>query len=73
MPVTEKEIFVRMCFQFGENHTTRVIFVGKVQTVELEVGELRVTSLLNFTMTKWFVVTAGSLLKVKFHFSSNVA
>lgn len=81
MPVTEKEIFSKMCFQFGEHHTRIWLYfcgfpienssqqkaalrpgvirsgVGKVRTVELEVGELPVTGLLSFAMTKWIVVT----------------
>lgn len=90
VPVTEKEIFSKMFFQFGENNTPVWLYfcgfprenssqqktalrpgvirsgVGEVRTVELEVKELRVTSLLNFTMTKWFVVTIISLFKMKF-------
>lgn len=88
VPVTEKDIFSKMLFQFGENNTPVWLYfcgfprenssqqkttlrpirsgVGEVRNVELEVKELRVTSLLNFTMTKWFVVTIGSLFKMKF-------
>ena len=42
MPVTEKEIFVRMCFQFGESHTHTRYFCGK--SANRVVGSRGVTS-----------------------------